>query len=465
MRLPGLALSAALAFALPQAAIAQDMPTTPAGKEALDILKQIVAVPSVIGRGNVPKVAEIIKARLVAGGFAPEDVTFTPVEGTDTGYLTARYRGRDPKLKPVVINPHMDVVEANPADWARDPFTPVVENGYLYGRGSADDKGDLSMVVAALIDLKRQGWVPSRDVILGASGDEETLMRSTAKLAEALRNAELVLNADGGGGELANDFTPIVYSVQAGEKTYADLKLSITDEGGHSSRPGKFNAIGAMARALAKIDAYKFPPQLSPLTKAYWQGAAPSAPADVAPAMRAFAANPADQAAIDTLSSHPEYVGLVRTTCVPTMVQGGHAANALPQSVTANVNCRIFPGTTRAEARAIIQRLVDDDRVSVELTDDGSLEAPESPLRDDVMAAVAKAVHERVPGLVIVPSMSAGASDSMYFRALGIPAYGVAATFMRPDDDFSHGLDERLPLATIDPGVKQWETLLRTLLK
>ena len=464
MRLPLLALAAATALTLPQAAFAQqDMPVTQPGKEALDILKQIVAIPSVMGHGNVPKVAEVLRQRLIAGGFASEDVVFTPVG--ETGYLTARYRGRDPKLKPVVINPHMDVVAADAKDWERDPFTPVIENGYIYGRGSADDKGDLSMVVAALIDLKRQGWVPSRDVILGASGDEETLMRSTAALAQALKNAELVLNADGGGGELTNDFKPVVYSVQSGEKTYADLKLTITDPGGHSSRPGSFNAIGDMSRALAKIDAYKFPPQLSPLSKAYWEGTAPHAPADVAGAMRAFAANPADQAAIDTLSSHPEYVGLVRTTCVPTMVNGGHAANALPQSVTANVNCRIFPGTTRAQARDIIKGVIADERISVELTDDGSLESPESPLREDVMAAIAKAVHERVPGLSVVPSMSAGASDSMYFRALGIPAYGVAATFMRPDDDFSHGLNERLPLATIDPGVKQWETVLKTLLK
>ncbi|WEK47519.1 MAG: M20/M25/M40 family metallo-hydrolase [Candidatus Andeanibacterium colombiense] len=464
MRLPLLALTTALALTLPQAASAQqDMPTTQPGKEALDILKQIVAIPSVMGRGNVPKVAEALRARLIAGGFAPEDVVFTPVG--ETGYLTARYRGRDSKLKPVVINPHMDVVEANPADWERDPFTPVTENGYLYGRGSADDKGDLSMVVAALLDLKRQGWVPSRDVILGASGDEETLMRSTAALAESLKNAELVLNADGGGGELANDFTPIVYSVQAGEKTYADLKLSITDPGGHSSRPGSLNAIGAMSRALAKIDAYKFPPQISPLTKAYWEGTAPHAPEEIAQAMRAYAADPNNLGAIEALSSRPEYVGLVRTTCVPTMVNGGHAANALPQSVTANINCRIFPGTTRLQARDIIAGVIGDDHIKVELTDDGSLEAPESPLRDDVMKAIGTAVHQRIPGLAVVPSMSAGASDSMYFRALGIPAYGVAATFMRPDDDFSHGLNERLPLATIDPGVKQWETVLKTLLK
>ena len=247
--------------------------------------------------------------------------------------LAAIYRGRDSQAKPIVINPHMDVVEANPADWERDPFTPVVENGYIYGRGSADDKGDLSMVVAALIDLKRQGWVPSRDVILGASGDEETLMRSTAALAQALKNAELVLNADGGGGELTNDFKPVVYSVQSGEKTYADLKLTITDPGGHSSRPGApdTNAIYRLARAIDRIAAYQFPVQSNELTIAYLKATAEKTPGALGDAMRRFAANPKDAEAAATLSAEPEYIGQVRTTCVATMLQGGHALNALPQ--------------------------------------------------------------------------------------------------------------------------------------
>ncbi len=464
MRALPLAVSA-LALALPAAAHAQALPTTPAGLEALEILKEAIEVPTVAGRGNVPKLAEKLTARLVAAGFDPKDISFTPVEGTDTGYFIARYPGKDRKAKPVVVNVHLDVVEAKPEDWERDPFTAVVENGYVFGRGASDNKGDTAMMLAAVMKLKRSGWVPSRDLVLGISGDEETLMRSTAKLAEALKDADMVINGDGGGGELSNDFHAIVYSVQAAEKSYADFKLTVTDEGGHSSRPGSFNAIGAMSRALAKVDAYRFPPQLSPLTKAYWEGTAPSAPEEVAEAMVAFAGDPNNIAAAERLSSRPEYVGLVRTTCVPTMVNGGHAANALPQSVTANINCRIFPGTSRVQAGEILKKLIDDPRVTLEMMDDGSIESPESPLRKDMMDAVAKAVHERVPGLTVVPQMSAGASDSMYFRALGIPSYGVSAIFMRPDDEFAHGLNERLPVATIDPGVKQWETLLREILK
>ena len=464
MRLALLTLSTALALTLPQAASAQDMPWTPAGLEALEILKEAVEVPTVMGRGNVPKLAKLLGDRLVAGGFDPKDISFTPVEGTDTGYFIATYPGRDRKAKPIVINVHLDVVEAKAEDWERDPFKAIVENGYVFGRGSVDNKGDVAMLTAAVLKLKRSGWVPSRDLVLGFSGDEETLMRSTAKLAEALKNAELVLNGDGGGGELAKDFTPIVYGLQAGEKTYADVKLTMTDEGGHSSRPGPVNAIGAMSRALAKVDAYRFPAQLSPLTKAYWEGTAPHAAADIAEAMRSFAAD-GNSAAAEQLSARSEYVGMVRTTCVPTMVNGGHAANALPQSITANINCGIFPGTTRMQARDMIEKIVADPRIKVELTDDGSLESPESPLRDDVLKAVNKAVHERYPSLTVIPSMSAGATDSIYFRALGIPAYGISAIFMRADDEFSHGLNERLPLATIDPGVKQWETLLREIFK
>jgi len=455
--------SVTLAFSFPTIASAQDVPATPGGQEALEILREAIDVPTVAGRGKVPELAAKLTQRLVAGGFNAEDVRFVPVG--ETGYLIATYAGRDRQAKPVVINVHMDVVEARREDWQRDPFVSVVENGYVFGRGSLDNKADLAMIMATVLKLKRAGWVPSRDLVLGFTGDEETLMATTATMAKELQNADVVLNGDGGGGELGSDGKPFVYSLQAGEKTYGDFRLTATDPGGHSSRPGKYNPIAAVGAALVKVNSHRFPPQVSPLTKAYWEGTAPSAPAEVAGAMRAFAANPADTAASDLLSSRTEYVGIVRTTCVPTMVDGGHAPNALPQSVSANVNCRIFPGTSRAQTLEELRRVIGDDSIKLEIIEDGSLEAPESPLRPDVMAAVTKAVHERAPGLAIVPSMSAGATDSAHFRVYGIPAFGVAASFLKPEDEFAHGLDERLPVATLDPGVKQWETLLRTLFK
>jgi len=455
--------SAVLAFPLSSPASAQDVPATAGGQEALQILREAIDIPTVQGRGKVPELAAKLTQRLVDGGFRADEVRFVPLG--DTGYLVATYAGRNRKAKPVVINVHMDVVEARREDWQRDPFVSVVENGYVFGRGSLDNKADLAMIMAAILKLKRAGWVPSRDVVLGFTGDEETAMVTTAALARELQNADVVLNGDGGGGELAANGKPFVYSLQAGEKTYGDFRLTATDPGGHSSRPGKYNPIAAVSAALVKIDSHRFPAQISPLTKAYWEGTAPGAPPGVAEAMRAFAANPADTAASDLLSAKPEYIGIVRTTCVPTMVEGGHAPNALPQSISANVNCRIFPGTSRAQTAEELRQVIGDDTIELEIIEDGSLEAPESPLRADVMAAVEKAVHERAPGLAIVPSMSAGATDSAHFRIYGIPAYGVAATFLKPEDEFAHGLDERLPLDTLDPGVQQWETLLRTLLK
>lgn len=442
-------------------------PVTPAGKAALEMLKQAIAIPTVAGRGQVPVYARMLRERLIAGGFAPGDVTFTPVG--ETGYLLARYPGRDRGAKPIVINAHMDVVEARAADWERDPFTPVIEKGFIFGRGANDMKGDVSMIVAAVLELKRQGWVPSRDVVLGFSGDEETAMASTQAMAKALAGAgagaALVLNGDAGGGELDDAGKPYVYSIQAGEKTYADYQLTLTDPGGHSSRPGATNPIAAMGAAMARVWAYHFPVEISPLTKAYLEGSAPRAPAQLAAAMHAFAANPADTAAAETLSANPAYVGVIRTTCVPTMISGGHAVNALPQKVTANINCRIFPGTPRKDVQAKLAEVIADPAIAITMLDSGTLESPESPLDKAVLGAVTSAVRARAPGLAVVPSMSPGATDSMHFRALGIPSYGVSGTFMRPDDDFSHGLNERLPLATIDPGVAQWQAVLKKLAK
>ncbi|MBR0552885.1 M20/M25/M40 family metallo-hydrolase [Stakelama marina] len=460
-------LAIAAALALPGAAHAQqtgpDMPRTKAGQEALDILKHAVSVPTVKGRGNVPKLAAYLKQRLIDGGFAADDVHFEPIG--ETGYLTARWPGRDRSAKPIVILGHMDVVEAKPSDWERDPFKPIVENGYIYGRGSLDDKGDSAVAIAALLELKRQGWTPARDIVLLLTGDEETDMKTTAAAAEKLSNAGLVLNADSGGGLLGEDGKPIAYGIQAGEKTYADFTLTVTDPGGHSSRPDDTNAIAMLSRGLAKLGDYRFPAQISPLTKAYWEGSAPRTPGKVGEAMAAFAADPTNKQAADTLSAEPEYVGIVRTTCVPTMIHGGHAPNALPQSVEANVNCRIFPGTSIEEVRKRLGDVLGDGAIKVAYKPSGSIPAPESPLDPKVVKAVTDAIAARAPGVPVIPDMSAGATDSMFFRAKGIPAYGVNSTFMKASDDYAHGLNERLPLATIDPGVKQWEAVLRALAK
>ncbi len=447
------------AFAAP--AFAQDAPTTPDGKEALELLTRGIAFQTVEGKGQVPAYAKYLTQKLTGYGLKAEDIEFTPVG--DTGYLAARYPGRDRKAKPTIVLAHMDVVEANPADWTRDPFKPVVEGGYVFGRGSLDNKANLSLVVATLGKLKREGWVPKRDVVLLLTGDEETFMRTTRAAAERYKDAALVLNADAGGGALGADGKAVVYGLQAAEKIYGDYKLTITDPGGHSSRPAATNAIASLAAAVGRIAAYRFPPQQNEITRAFLTGTAARETGPIAGAMKAFAANPQDTAAADALSGVPSLIGQVRTTCVPTQFNGGHAPNALPQRAVANVNCRIFPGTPRAEIQAKLTELAADPKIKVELTDNGTIEAGASPLDPKVMTAVKAAVAKRAPGVPVLPQMEAGATDSMHFRAHGIPSFGVGGVFMRPDEVFAHGLNERIPVATIDPGIVWWEGLLKTL--
>ena len=262
---------AACTLAMPALAMAEPVPHPQAEAQALDLAERAIAFRSVQGPGNqTPQLAAYLKQQLVAGGFADGDVTITPVD--DTAYLIARYRGRDPAAKPLVISGHIDVVEAKPADWQRDPFTPVVEHGYLFGRGATDMKLDAAIAMAALLEMKRQHVVPRRDIILELSGDEETAMKTGAIIARKLANADIVLNIDGGGGSLDEKTgKPAYFTWQGAEKTYADFELTVTNPGGHSSAPRKVNAIVELAQALTRIGAYQFKPEASDLTRAYFE--------------------------------------------------------------------------------------------------------------------------------------------------------------------------------------------------
>jgi carboxypeptidase PM20D1 len=430
--------------------------------QALEIAKRAIGFRSVRGPGNqTPQLAAYLKEQLVAGGFADADVTVTPID--DTAYLIARYRGTDAKAKPLVISGHIDVVEAKPADWQRDPFTAIVENGYLFGRGATDMKLDAALVMAALIDLKREGFRPRGDIVIAFSGDEETTMKTSAILAETLKGAEMALNADGGGGRLGEDGKAQYFTVGAAEKTYADFQLEVTDAGGHSSAPGKVNAINRLAAALVKIGAYRFTPQLSPITKGYFEGIAPLQDGETAAALRAFAANPTDAKAIDTLAANRTYVGQIGTTCVTSMIAGGHALNALPQRATANINCRIFPGVKPAAVMAELQRVAADPGVAFKDVTEGSNPTDASPLRADLMGAVKKAIGAVRPGVPVFPSMSAGASDSMWFRSQGVPSYGISPVFIKESDEFSHGLNERTQTDNIAPAIAYYRSLFTDL--
>ena len=452
---PALLAPALLCMALSGLAVA----ATPA-ENALELLKESISFRTVEGQGQVPAFAEFLARRLEAGGIPAADIQITPMGETAT--LVARYRGTGAK-RPLVISAHMDVVEARAADWERDPFTPIVENGYLFGRGSDDNKFDLAMIVTTVLQLKAEGFRPGRDIILALSGDEETSMRTTRALAKEFPDAEFVLNGDGGGGKLDTDGKPVVYDLQAGEKTYADFEFTFTSPGGHSSRPSGKNAIAQLARAIDRIAAYHFPPQRNELTRASLEATGERTPGPLGEAMIRFAKTGDPEAAAE-LARHPDTAGQIGTTCVPTMLRGGHALNALPQSATVSVNCRIFPGVSVESVRDRLVEVVADPQARVTVLDDPTA-SDASPLRADIVAAVTKAVHARAPGLPIVPSMSAGATDSLHFRAAGIPSYGVSALFMRSEDSFAHGLNERVPLAAIDGALVQWHVLLTELAK
>jgi len=460
-RFSGRRLGVILMCLLPVAASAAKPAVPPdISERALEILKRSIGFKTAIGEGQVPAYAEYLAGELKAGGFAADDIKITPHGETAT--LLAWYRGSDPALKPIVIAAHMDVVPALREDWERDPYVAVVEDEYVFGRGSADNKFGIASVVATLLWLRQEDFKPRRDIVLALTGDEETSQNTTAVLAEELKHSELLLNSDAGGAYLGDDGKPIVYAMQAAEKTYMDFEVSFTDPGGHSSRPGAKNAIYELAGAISRIAAFRFPAKSTELTTAYFRAAGSVTAGQTGEAMLRYAEDPSDREAYEILASQPEYVGQLGTTCVATMAKAGHARNALPQSATVNINCRVFPGESVESVESALVAAIGDPSARVKVLGK-PVPSDASPLREDVMKALRKAIDLRAPGLPIVPSMSAGASDSLYFRNVGVPSYGVSGIFMHPKDNFAHGLNERVPVATIDGALVQWRSLLMQL--
>lgn len=454
-------LGAACTGAQPLAA--KDNPAAVA--QVLELSKQAIALRSVRGEGNeTPQVAALFRNALLAGGWADSDIEIVPVG--DTAYLIATWAGSDPSLGPIVISAHMDVVEAKPEDWERDPFTPVVENGYLYGRGASDTKFEAVQAMVSVIELRNQGYKPKRSIVIAYSGDEETTMITAKIIAERLRNAKIVLNVDGASGTLDEQTgKPAYWSWQGAEKTYGDFRLEVTNPGGHSSTPRDENAIAQLGAALARIGAYRFTPELNDITRDYFSKAADfeSDPL-LAAAMRAFAKDPADKAAIAVLRGNPATIGKIGTTCVPTMVEGGHALNALPQRATGYVNCRIFPGHSKAEIIAELSGVADEPALTIaEINPEYVVEADASPYDQAFVDAATRAVRAAFGDVPVIASQASGASDSMWYRALGVPSYGASGTFTKDSDEYSHGLNERVPIGNIARSLSYYRTLLTEL--
>jgi acetylornithine deacetylase/succinyl-diaminopimelate desuccinylase-like protein len=450
---------AALAFST----AAAQQPSEAQRTQAREILRRTVEMDTSVEGRRTPEMANYLAEQFRAGGFPAADVQVIPYE--QTAALVVRYRGDGSGGRPILLIAHMDVVTARRADWERNPFGFVEENGFFFGRGSYDNKAGLTALVSTFLQLKSEGFVPTRDLIIAFSGDEETSGASVRNLLtnhRQLIDAEFALNADAGGGSVDEATgAPTAYSMQTAEKSYASYTLTAHNQGGHSSQPRPDNAIFDVAQAIERVRNYQFRVMWNDTTISSFRSNGPRLGGEIGQAMVRFAENPGDRRAARILSGSPFAVGQIRTTCVPTMLSGGHADNALPQSAVVTVNCRIFPGVSVAQIQTELQGVVGD-RVTVAPLDT-YFSADASALRPDVVAAVTAAVRANHPNLEVVPAMSAGATDGVFYRAAGIPTYGVDGLFVKDSDDFSHGLNERVPVQAFYNDLTHWRVLLTTL--
>ena len=443
--------------------------TEPYQRDALDIYRTVIGYRTAAGHGQVPAMAAYLADRFRAGGFPNEDIHVLPFEvesGEETTGLVVRYRGDSSSgERPILLLAHMDVVDALPEDWERDPLTLVEEDGYFFGRGTTDNKMGITTLTTTFLRLKAEGFVPTRDLIIAFTGDEETGMMSARRMVtthRTLTDAEFALNSDGGGGALDESGEAVTYAIQTSEKTYATFELTVTNPGGHSSTPRTDNAIYDLATVLSNIEAYRFPVRVNEATRLYLNATSAVTPGEVGEAMARLADNPDDSHAADVLWYQPEIVGLTRTTCIATMLRAGHAENALPQSATATVNCRIFPGVEVTTVEAALERVAALPGLEIAVLADPKA-SPASPIRDDVVDAVTAAVEARYPGTPVIPYMAPYGTDGKEVRAEGIPTYGVMGAFFMDNDSFAHGLNERVRVREFYGGLEHWYTILTRL--
>jgi acetylornithine deacetylase/succinyl-diaminopimelate desuccinylase-like protein len=437
----------------------------PFDAKARELFARVIAMPTSIGNDKVPEMAEFLASEFRAAGFPAEDIHVLPFEGVGnkTASFVVRYRGDGTGGKPIVLLSHMDVVTARREDWVRDPYVLTEEGGYFFGRGTKDVKDGVVLLTTTFLRLKKEGYKPKRDLIIYFSGDEETAQATTE---DAVRNhrelidAAYALNSDAGAGVL-DEVTgkPQVLGLSTAEKTYADFTLTTHNPGGHSSRPRPDNAIYDLATALTKVSQYKFPVMWNDTTLANLRAQAKDTDGALGDALRRFVADPKDAEAGAIIGADGQFVGRTRTTCVATMLKGGHATNALPQSAEANVNCRIFPGVKVTDIESTLQGIVGEG-VKVAVVGEPMSSDP-SPLNPEVVKAVTRAVQKVYPGVTLVPQQDSGASDGLVFRAAGIPTYGVEAVFAKGSDDFSHGLNERIPVQSFYDALQIWYALLK----
>ncbi len=431
---------------------------------AHDIYKELIEIDTTTATGDTALAAEAMAARLKAAGFPEADVhAFSPVPRK--GNLVARLHGSGAR-KPILLVAHLDVVPAKREDWSVDPFKLIEKDGYFYARGSSDDKYMAASFIANLIRYKQEGYRPDRDIIVALETDEEILDVDGLGIQWLLKNhrdlidAEFALNEGGGVG--LKDGKPIRISLQTSEKLSANFQLDVTNSGGHSSVPRKDNAIYHLAEGLVRLSKFEFPLHLNETTRAYFERTAQSETEQTAADIRVVLSDKPDTSTLARLSTNPGYNAQLRTTCVATLLQGGHAVNALPQLAEAKVNCRIMPGEAVDEVKATLERVLADDQIKVTLSDKGAPSEP-SKLSEDIVGAIEKLSHEYWPGAVVLPVMSSGATDGSYLRNAGIPTYGHSGLANDINDIRAHGRDERVPIKSFYEGDEYLYRLVKML--
>ena len=454
------AVAALLLASVAQAAPAQAL--RPDQAEFRSLYKELVETNTEVTDGSCTQAADQLAARLRAAGIPESQITlFSVPDHPKDGGVVAIYPGSSASLKPLLLLAHIDVVVAKRSDWVRDPFTLIEENGYFYGRGTADDKSMAAIWADMLARFAREHYKPRRTIKMALTCGEETSgafngANWLANNRRQLIDAAFALN-EGGGGEtngkgVSQGGKLAVQTIQVGEKAYQDFTLTATNPGGHSSQPVRKNAIYEMADAVDKVRDLEFPLEFNTTTRTYFAEAGKVRTDAIGAAMVALAANPADKQAEATVNTDKELHSLLRTTCVATLIEGGHALNALPQKVTANVNCRMFPGRTAEETKAAIVAAIANPDVTVQPRPPVKPIAQVPPLDPAIVGPMKQLSAKYFPGVPVVPAMSTGATDGLYLAAVGIPTYGVPGVWGDPDGNGVHGLNERIEVQSLYVG-------------
>ena len=438
---------------------------------AHDIFKQLIEINTTDSVGNVTTASEAMAQRFREAGFADSEMQILGPNDRKKN-LVIRLHGMG-KRKPILLIGHLDVVEAHREDWTTDPFTFVENDDFYYGRGTQDMKSGDAIMATTLIRFKKEGFIPDRDIILALTADEEGGKSNGVdwllKNHRDLIDAEMVFNHDGG-GVLSDHGKPVMMTVDATEKLYADFQLSVTNPGGHSSLPRPDNAIYSLTDALTRLQQYQFPFELNEVTRAYYVRMSKVETAERSADMRAILKNPPDLSAVARLSRDPIDNSTIHTTCVATRLNAGHANNALPQRAQANVNCRILPGYSAAEVRQKLIEVLADPKITVRYVDNfGNVfdrapdrnSFPPPPLRPDIFDPLEKITAEIWPSIPVIPDMATGASDGVYTMAAGLPTYGISGIAIDRDDIRAHGRDERLGIDSYYKGVDFYYRFLK----